>query len=86
MLLSYTIVDLYLFYNWAVDMQICALLTRSKCKAFDTQVTIKACGLLANFDIDAYYRQFELSFNLIYFDLKIVAELQLNSMKTMSMS
>ena len=45
MLLSYTIVDFYLFYNGAVDMQIRAL-TRSQCKVCDTQVTVKACGPL----------------------------------------
>ena len=46
MLLSYTIVDFHLFYDWAVDIQIWALLTRSQCKVSDTQVTIKACGPL----------------------------------------
>ena len=46
MLLSYTIVDFYLFYNGVVDMKIWALLTRSQCKVSDTQVTVKACGLL----------------------------------------
>ena len=33
-------------YNGAVDMQICALLTRIQCKVTDTQVTVKACGPL----------------------------------------
>ena len=36
----------YLFYDGAVDMQIWALLTRSQCSFFDTQVTIKARGPL----------------------------------------
>ena len=39
MLLSYTIVDFYLLYIGAVDMQICALLTRIQCKVSDTQMT-----------------------------------------------
>ena len=39
-------VDFYLFYDGAVDIQICALLTRSQCKVSDTQVTVKACGPL----------------------------------------
>ena len=34
------------YFNGAVDMQICALLTRSQCKVSDTQVTVKACGPL----------------------------------------
>ena len=43
-LLSYTIVELYLYYNkGAVDMQIIALLTRIQFKVSDTQVT---CGPL----------------------------------------
>ena len=47
MLLSYTIVDFYFYYdNWAVDMQICTHLTRIQCKVSDTQVTVKACGPL----------------------------------------
>ena len=46
MLLSDTIVDFHLFYDWAVDIQIWALLTRSQCKVSDTQVTVKACGPL----------------------------------------
>ena len=45
-LLSDTIVDFHLFYDRAVDIQICALLTRSQCKVSDTQVTVKACGPL----------------------------------------
>ena len=48
MLLSYTIVDFYLLYGGAVDMQIRALLTRSQCKVSDTQVTVKACGPLVS--------------------------------------
>ena len=36
---------LYIYYNnGAVDMQICALLTRIQCKVSDTQVMVKACG------------------------------------------
>ena len=46
MLLSDTIVDFHLFYDWAVDIQIWALLTRSQCKVSDSQVTVKACGPL----------------------------------------
>ena len=47
MLLSYTIVDFYFYYNnGAVNMQICTLLTRIQCKVSDTQVTVKACGPL----------------------------------------
>ena len=40
MLLCYTTVDFYLFYDGAVDMQICALMTR-QCTVSDYQVTIK---------------------------------------------
>ena len=48
-LLSCTIVDfLFFYFNWAVDIQICALLTRSQCKVCDTLVTIKACGPLVS--------------------------------------
>ena len=36
----------FIWPNGAVDMQICALLTRSQCKVSDTQVTVKACGPL----------------------------------------
>ena len=54
MLLSYTIVDFHLFYDGAVDIQICTLLTRRQCKVCDTQVTVKACGPLV--------------FKVIYFD------------------
>ena len=46
MLLSYTIVDFYLLYDGAVDMQIWALLTRNQSKVSDTQVTVKAYGPL----------------------------------------
>ena len=46
MLLSYTIVDLHLLYDGAVEIQILAPLTRSQCKVSDTQVTVKACGPL----------------------------------------
>ena len=57
MLLSYTIVDFYLhvFYNGDVDMQICALLTKSQCKVSDNQVTpvtVKTCrSLLSSPDL-----------------------------------
>ena len=38
---------LVIYYNnWAVDMHICALLTRNQCKVSDTQVTLKAWGPL----------------------------------------
>ena len=46
MLLSYAIVDFYLLYDGAVDMQIRALLTRSQCKVSYTQLTVEACGPL----------------------------------------
>ena len=45
MLLSYRFF-FYLYYNEAVGIQICTLLTRSQCKVSDTQVTVKACGPL----------------------------------------
>ena len=41
MLLSYTIVEFYLLYGGAVDLQICILPTRSQCKVSDTKVTVK---------------------------------------------
>ena len=44
MLLFYAFVDFYFFYDGAVDIQIRALLTRSRCKVSDTQVTVKDCG------------------------------------------
>ena len=44
MLRSYCIVDFYVFYDGAIDMKIWALLTRSQCGVFDTQVIIKAHG------------------------------------------
>ena len=46
LLLSYIIADFHLYYDWTVDIQIWALLTRSQCKVSDTQVTVKACGAL----------------------------------------
>ena len=46
MLLSSAIVDFYLFYDEAVDMQIWALLTRSQSRFSDTQVIVKARGYL----------------------------------------
>ena len=46
MLLSDTIVDFHLFYDGAVDIQIGALLTRSRVKVSDTQVTVQPMGLL----------------------------------------
>ena len=42
MLLSYAIVDFYLLYDGAADMQILALLTRGQCRVTDTQGTVKA--------------------------------------------
>ena len=41
----------YLFSDGAVDMQIWALLTRSKCEVSDTQVTVRACGPLVSYHI-----------------------------------
>ena len=41
MLLSSPIVDFYLFYDGAVDIQILAILTRSQHKVSDTKVTVK---------------------------------------------
>ena len=49
MLLSFTIVDFHLLYDGAVGMQIWALLTRSQCRVSDTQLTVKASGLLVKF-------------------------------------
>ena len=46
MLLSYAIVDFYLCYDGAVDMQIWALLTKSQCRVSDTLVTVKVRGPL----------------------------------------
>ena len=51
MLLSYTIVDFYLLYDGAVDIQIWALLTRSWWKVSDTRVTGKPCGPLVGWEI-----------------------------------
>ena len=45
MLLSDTIVDFYLFYDGAVDIQKLDLLTRSQCKVSDAQVTVRPVGL-----------------------------------------
>ena len=47
MLLSYTIDNFSLFYG-GYYLQIWALLTRSQCKVFYTQVTVKACRLLVS--------------------------------------
>ena len=44
MLLSYAIVEFYLFYDGAVEMQIWALLKRSQCRVSDIQMTVKASG------------------------------------------
>ena len=47
MLLSIQLLIFIYYNNGAVDMQICALLTRIQCKVSDTQViTVKACGPL----------------------------------------
>ena len=46
MVLSYSMFDFQLFYDGAVDIQILAPLTRSRCKVSDTKVTVKACGPL----------------------------------------
>ena len=48
MLFTYSIVDFHLFYDGAVDIQIWALLTRSRCKVSDTQVTFKVCWPLVS--------------------------------------
>ena len=45
-MLSYAIVDFYLFYDEAVDMQIWALLKRGQGKNYDTMVTVKNYGPL----------------------------------------
>ena len=42
MLHFYAIVEFYLFYDGAVNMQIWSLLTRSQYRVFDTQVTAKS--------------------------------------------
>ena len=34
------------YYDGAVDMQMCAPLTKSQCKVSDTQVTVRPVGLL----------------------------------------
>ena len=46
MLLSIQLLIFIYYNNGAVDMQICALLTRIQFKESDTQVTVKACGPL----------------------------------------
>ena len=46
MLFFFTIVNFYLFYDGAVDIQIRALLTRNRCKVSYKFVTVKACGPL----------------------------------------
>ena len=38
--------DFYPFYDGPVDMRILAFLTRSQCRATDTQVTVKTRGPL----------------------------------------
>ena len=44
MLLSYTIVDFYIFYDGAADWYAkWSLLTRSLCRVSDTQATVQAC-------------------------------------------
>ena len=55
MLLTYSIFDFHLFCDGAVDIQIWALLTRSRGKVSDTQVTVNACGPLVWFDISLPY-------------------------------
>ena len=40
--------DFYLFNDRAVDMQIWAPLTKSEFRVSDTQVTVKACGLVVS--------------------------------------
>ena len=44
------LIFIYMYYYYgAVDMQICAPLTRSQCKVSDTQVTVRPVGLLFQF-------------------------------------
>ena len=45
----------FIWPNGAVDMQICALLTRIQCKVYDTQVTAKACGPLVYHILSQYF-------------------------------
>ena len=54
MLLTYSIVNFHLFYDGAVDIQMWALLTRSRCKVSDTQVTVKGVGLLLRITTQFY--------------------------------
>ena len=46
---STAIVDLNLFYDGSVDMQIRTILTRSPLGVTDTQVTVMACGPVVHF-------------------------------------
>ena len=48
MLLFYAIVEFYLLYDGAVDMQIWAYLTRCKSRVSITQLTVEALGPLVN--------------------------------------
>ena len=45
-LLFYAIADFYSFYEGAVEMQICAFMTRGGFRVSDSHVTVKACGPL----------------------------------------
>ena len=46
------LIFIYLFCDWAVDMQIKALLTRSQCRVSDNQVTDNAHGPLVTLFIN----------------------------------
>ena len=65
MLLSYAVVEFYLFYDGAVDMQIWASLTRRLCRVSDTQVIGKARGplvfILKKKELNYFYWYCELS-------------------------
>ena len=54
MLLSFAIVEFYLFYNGEVDIQIWALLTRSQWKVSDTQVTMKSKSNWHDFELQLH--------------------------------
>ena len=56
MLPSYHLFSFINYYNEAVDVLICALLTRNHCKVSDTQVTVKAYGTLGFFIVFIFTR------------------------------
>ena len=49
MQLSFVIVDFHLFFDRYVDVKVWAILTRSRCRVFNTQVTVACKNLLFNF-------------------------------------